>query len=50
MATAQASAATAAGTTTPPSGPDSTAREPSGVGWVTQQLAAIEPRIEPDPR
>ena len=36
MATAQASAAPAAGTSTPPSGPDTDAREPSGVAWVTR--------------
>ena len=36
MATAQASAAPVAGTTTPPSGPDAAAREPSGVAWVTR--------------
>ena len=36
MATAQASAAPAAGITTLPSGPDSAAREPSGVAWVTR--------------
>ena len=36
MATAQASAAPVAGTTTPPSGPDATVLEPSGVAWVTR--------------
>ena len=36
MATAQASAAPVAGITTLPSGPDSAAREPSGVAWVTR--------------
>ena len=34
MATAQASAASAAGTSTPPSGPDSATLELGGVAWV----------------
>ena len=36
MATAQASAALAAGTVTPPTGPASDAREPSGSAWVAR--------------